>query len=77
MPTHNKLEGQQEASYEQKLIWVRDSIKSKGQKRAERYNLCKNMTQYREGNKVLVKAYNRSDKFLKRIAKFMAVFEGP
>lgn len=35
------------------------------------------MNQYREEDKVLVKAHNLSDKYSKQTPKFMAVFEGP
>lgn len=54
---------------------VHEGIKRKGLKEAEKHDLNKTVTQYQEGDKLLVKAYNLSDKFLKQNATFMAVFE--
>ena len=67
----------QEPSYEQKLIWTHDRMKRKGLKRAQKANMRHRLSHYTVGDRVLIKAYNLSDKLLKRTSKFMSVFEGP
>ena len=67
----------QQPTDEQKLFWVRERIKKKGTMRAQKTDTGRKMTSYQENEQVLVKAYNLSDKTLKRTAKFMSVFEGP
>ena len=67
----------QESTYVQKLVRAKNRIREKGLKRANKTDMNKKMENYQQGDKVLVKAYNLSDKSLKRTAKFMAVFEGP
>ena len=67
----------QEPTYVQKLVWTKNRIREKGLKRANKTDMNKKMEKYQQGDKVLIKVYNLSDKSLKRTAKFMAVFEGP
>lgn len=57
------------------IIWER--IKTKGEKRMERKNKNKENYLYKEGQMVLVKACNISNAASGRIAKFMALYEGP
>lgn len=71
------LEKYKELSHEGKLIWAKNSILKKGLSRIEKYNLFKKFTTYQVNDKILIKAYNLSGKFLKRTNKFLAVFEGP
>ena len=74
IPVH---ELNKEPGYEQKLLWTQERIKRKGLRRAQKTNADKRISSYQENDEVLVKACNLSDKFLKRTAKFMPVFEGP
>lgn len=67
----------QDPTYEEKLMWVRDRILTKGERRAERKNSSRSVTRFQVGESVFVKACNLSNKFLKQSAKFMAVNEGP
>ena len=67
----------QQPTYEQKLVWTQDRIRMKGIPRAEKTNAGQKITTYQKNEQVLGKAYNLSDKALKRTAKFMSVFEGP
>lgn len=61
---------------EQKLMLCRERIRKKGLDRISKLSKDESQT-YKDGDLVLVKAYNLSDKLLKQSAKFMAVYEGP
>ena len=67
----------QQPTYEQKLFWVRERIRKKGTRRAQKTDTDRKITSYQENEQVLVMAYNLSDKILKRTARFRSVFAGP
>ena len=56
----------QQQTYEQKLVRTRDRIQKKSLRRAQKTNANRKTTTYHENDQVLVKAYNLSDKMLKR-----------
>lgn len=61
---------------DQKLIWCRERIQKQGLHRISRHSQKESQV-YTEGDLVLLKACNFSDKMLKQSSKFMAIYEGP
>lgn len=62
-----------------KLMWVGNKIRAKGERRAKLARQTRRVgpSFYETGDSVFIKAYNLSDKSLKRSAKLMAVYESP
>ena len=70
---------QEPAKYKQKEIiqLIREKIKTKGEKRTMQLNKNKKGITFEEGEQILVKACNVANAAAGRVAKFLALYEGP
>ncbi|KAJ8675339.1 hypothetical protein QAD02_011125 [Eretmocerus hayati] len=63
--------------YEQKLVWVHERISKEGERRALALNEKNTITEFHEGQEVLVRACNVSSADKGISSKLLALYEGP